>query len=118
MDILAINHLTAETFIGVYEWEKKLKQTIRLDLEFSVNAAHIAQNDDLQDAVDYAALAKQTTEFIESNSFQLIETLASRVADFLINTFHLSWIRLKVIKMGAIPNAKDVSICIERKLKE
>ncbi|MBS0357954.1 MAG: dihydroneopterin aldolase [Proteobacteria bacterium] len=113
-DILVINGLTVETSLGVYAWEKKIKRKIKLDFEIAVDIQKVASTDDLKSTIDYHALNQQVTEFLSENSFQLIETLAERVAEFVLEKFSVSWLRLSAYKAYAIPTAKEVGVIIER----
>lgn len=114
MDIFSIKQLRIETLLGVHPFEQKVPQTISVDLEFKTDITQAAKTQDLKDAVDYSQVAAQLTQFITNRSFILIEALAEQAAQFLKQEFHLPWIKLKISKIGCIPNAKEVSLEIIR----
>ncbi|MDH4039885.1 MAG: dihydroneopterin aldolase [Gammaproteobacteria bacterium] len=114
MDIVYIRELRADTVIGVYDWERKVRQTVVLDLELATDNRRAAASDRVEDALDYAALSGRLLSFIEGSAFQLIETLAERVAAIAIDEFGVPWLRLRLAKPGAVLRAGDVGVIIER----
>jgi len=114
MDILFIKELRIDTEMRVYEWENNVKQPISLDIEVGTNIAQAAATDDLQYALDYEAIADRVTEFITSQHFNLVETVAEQVATLLQTEFGATWLRLKVSKLSALKTTKAVGIIIER----
>lgn len=114
MDIVFIRDLRIETVIGVYDWERKIRQTISIDLEMGVDVRPAAISDHIDDALDYKAVAKRMIQFIGESEFQLVETLAQRCADIILNDFQVPWLRLRVSKPGAVTGALDVGVLIER----
>ena len=114
MDIVFIRELRADTIIGVYDWERKVRQTVVLDLEMAGNNIRAAQSDDVADALDYAAVSSRVLSFIENSQFQLIETMAEQVAAIVLEEFGVPWLRLRLCKPGAVPQARDVGVLIER----
>jgi 7,8-dihydroneopterin aldolase/epimerase/oxygenase len=114
MDSIRIRGLKVEAIVGVHDWERKLPRPVVIDLELSTDAARAARNDALKDALDYAAVARVVGEFVGASQFQLVETLAERLAEKLRNEFAVAWVRLEVHKPGAVPGAQDVSVAIER----
>jgi dihydroneopterin aldolase len=114
MDTLHISDLKITTFIGVYAWEQAVQQTVILDLELAIDAKKTAANDDLASTLDYDAISKRLTEFLNNGRFQLIETLAERCANLLREEFNIPWLKLRVSKPAAIAHAKNVSVMIER----
>lgn len=117
MDIVYIRELEIMTIIGIYDWERKLKQTVSLDLDMASDIKLAAARDDIAKALDYKQVAKRLIEFVEQSKFQLIETLAEQVAALVIKEFKVSWLRLRVGKPGAVSGAKDVGVIIERRAK-
>ena len=111
---ICIDELTIETLIGIHPWEQKLKQKLIFDLQCFVDTEKASDTDDLSHALDYEALSQQLSEFISANHFQLIETLAERSAEFLLNTFPIEKLILKLSKPGALSQAKNVAITIQR----
>ena len=114
MDIVFIRELRADTIIGVYDWEREVRQTVVLDLEMAGNNVRAAQSDDVADALDYAAVSSRVLSFIENSQFQLIETMAEQVAAIIIEEFGVVWLRLRLCKPGAVAQARDVGVLIER----
>lgn len=114
MDIVYIKQLVAYTCIGIHAWERKIRQKIILDLDMSVDVAACAQHDDLQKTLDYDHIARSLVNSIERSEVKLIETLAEKLAQQLINEFGVKWLRLKLNKPGAVDKAKEVGVIIER----
>ena len=114
MDTVFIRELRAETVIGVYDWERKVRQTVVLDLEMATDNRRAAESDAISDAVDYAAISSRLLAFIEGSEFQLIESMAEQVAAIVLAEFEVPWLRLRLCKPGAVAQAKDVGVLIER----
>ena len=114
MDIVFIRDLRIPATIGVYPWERAIRQTLSLDIELSTDIRRAAASDDIADALDYKAVAKRVITFVGESRFLLVETLAERVADLIVNEFSVPWLRLQVNKIGAVRGARDVGIIIER----
>lgn len=114
-DIIFLRGLAVETTIGFFEWERHVKQTVVLDLEFPCDCALAAGSDSVKDTVDYKSIAKRTIAFVGEAQFHLVETLAHKLAMTLLEEFHLPWIRLSLNKPGAIRGSRDVGVTIERR---
>ena len=114
MDIVFITGLRADTVIGVYDWERRIRQTVVLDLELASDNRRAAASDGIGDALDYAAISARLLSFIEESEFQLIETLAEQVAALVLAEFAVPWLRLRLAKPGAVAEARDVGVLIER----
>lgn len=114
MDIVFIRELRVETVIGIYDWEREIKQTVVLDLEMGSDVRRAAASDSIEDALNYKAVSKRLTGFIETSSFQLVETLAEGCAEILLQEFGIEWLRLSLNKIGAVSGARDVGVLIER----
>lgn len=114
MDTIYIHDLRIETVIGVFEWERRIKQTVVIDIEMAVDIRRAAGSDRLEDTLDYKAVAKRMIQFVGDSDFQLVETLAERVAQLVISEFKVPWVRLKVNKRGAVRGASDIGVVIER----
>ena len=114
MDIVYIRELRIETIIGIYEWERRIRQSVVLDLEMAADIARAAATDNIADALNYKAVAKRVIAFVEASQFQLVETLAERVAEIVLEEFGVAWLRLRVNKEGALRGARDVGVVIER----
>jgi|TARA_R110000751_G_scaffold34326_3_gene85114 dihydroneopterin aldolase len=114
VDKVYIEGLTFQTTIGFYAWEKEIKQTLVIDLAMGWNTAEAAKNDELSKTLDYAAISEAIVEFANANPVDLIETLAERIAEFLIANYQIPWLRLKLMKPNAVHNATTVGVEIER----
>ena len=114
MDIVFVRDLRIETVIGIYDWEREIRQTVVLDLEMGTDVAKGAASDRIEDALNYKAVAKRLIQFVGESRFQLVETLAERCAEIIRNEFGVPWVRLSVNKIGAVTGARDVGVLIER----
>ena len=114
MDIVYIKGLKTDAVIGVYDWERDIRQTLVLDLELAADNRAAAANDAIEDAVDYDAISGRILAYVADSEFELIETLAERVADIVLGEFGIPWLRLKLAKPGAVAEADDVGVIIER----
>ncbi|MEW6037362.1 MAG: dihydroneopterin aldolase [Pseudomonadota bacterium] len=114
MDIIFLRGLEIETIIGIYDWEREIRQTVVFDLEMATDIRRAAETDDIAHALDYKAVSKRLIEFVESSQFFLVETLAEQVAAILLNEFSIPWVRITLNKRGAIRGASDVGVLIER----
>ena len=114
MDIVYIRELEVRTIIGIFDWEREQRQVVSLDLEMGSDIATAAATDTIENALDYKAVAKRLIDFIERSEFFLVETLAERVADIVVNEFNVPWVKLRLGKPGAVTGSKDVGVIIER----
>ena len=113
-DRIFLRGLTAECIIGFIEWERRVRQTVVVDLELPVDCRRAASSDDVADTVDYKKVSKRALAYIEASEFKLVETLAHRLALLLLEEFGLEWVRISLNKPGAIRNSRDVGVVIER----
>lgn len=114
MDIVFLRGLRIETVIGIYDWEKEVRQPVILDLEMSADVAKAAASDRIEDALNYKAVSKRLKQFVSEGRFELVETLAERCAEIIRSEFGVAWVRLSVNKIGAVSDARDVGVIIER----
>lgn len=114
MDTVFINDLRIETIIGIYDWERKVKQTISLDLEMGTDIRKSAATDAIDDTLNYKAVAKRLIAFVGESEYQLVETLAEKIADIVLSEFDVRWLKLTVHKPGAVRGSRDVGVTIER----
>lgn len=114
MDIIFIHELHVETVIGVHPWERQIRQTLILDLELGADIRPAAATDQLDDTLDYQQVARRIGEFAAASDFQLVETLAERIAALLCREFAIPWLRLILRKPGALREAREAGIVIER----
>ena len=113
-DLIFLSDLRVQTVIGIWDWERAIKQTVGIDLEMEADIRKAASTDSIQDTLDYKSVAKRIIEFVEQSSFQLVETLAERIAGIVIDEFGVPWVRVRLSKPGAIRGSKEVGIVIER----
>lgn len=113
-DIVFIEDLRIDTIIGIYDWERKVKQTIALDIEMAADNKKPAATENIDDALNYKAVAKRMIAFTEESQFQLVETLAERLVEIILSEFSVPWCRLKLSKLGAVTGSKSVGVIIER----
>ena len=118
MDIVFINDLRIETIIGIYDWERKVKQTISLDLEMGTDIRKSAATDAIDDTLNYKAVAKRMIAFVEDSEYLLVETLAEKIAGIVLSEFSVHWLKLTVCKPGAVRGSRDVGVIIERGSRE
>ena len=118
MDIIYLRELRVETVIGIYEWERRIRQPVIIDLEMAADIRGAAATDNIEDTLNYKAVAKRLVTFVENSEFQLVETLAERLAEIVMSEFQVPWLRLEVNKKGAVRGARDVGVVIERGQKD
>ncbi len=114
MDIIFLHELKVETIIGIWDWERKIRQTVVIDLEMAADIRKAAVSDSVEDTLNYKLVAKRVQQFVADSEFQLVETLAEQIAAIVNEEFGVSWVRVKVNKPGAIRGARDVGVLIER----
>ena len=117
MDIIFLRGLEVETVIGIYDWERTIRQTVIIDLEMGTDIRNAAATDDIAHTLDYKTLSKRIIAFVEASEFQLVETLAEKISNIILDEFSVPWLRLTLNKKGAISGASDVGIQIERGAK-
>ncbi len=113
-DRIFLRGLEIECIIGFIDWERRVKQTVVIDLELPVDCRAASIRDEVEDTLDYKKVAKRVIAFVEASEFKLVETLAHRLALLLLEEFGVAWIRLSVNKPGAIRGSRDVGMSIER----
>ena len=118
MDTVFINDLRIEAIIGIYDWERKVKQTISLDLEMGTDIRQAAATDAIDDTLNYKAVAKRLIAFVEASEYQLVETLAEKIAAIVLSEFTVPWLKLTVHKPGAVRGSRDVGVIIERGVRD
>ena len=116
MDIIFIEELRAETWIGIYPREKAMPQTVEISLQIGVSTVSAGASDDIRDTVDYAVVVERLRGDLSSSHFNLLEALAEHVATYLLETFAVHWVRVSIAKLGMMPGVKRVGVVIERTL--
>lgn len=114
MDIIFLRELKVDTLIGVYEWEKRVPQTLQIDLEIALPHSRACHTDDIQDALDYADIVRDIQNALASRHFNLLEALAETIAQMLLNDFQSPWVKVSVAKLNAIRGSRMVGVSIER----
>jgi dihydroneopterin aldolase len=114
MDIIFLHELKVDAVIGIWDWERKIRQTVVVDLEIAADIRKAAASDSVEDTLNYKLVAKRIQQFVSDSEFQLVETLAERIAAIVIDEFGVAWVRVRVNKPGAIRGARDVGVIIER----
>src|SRR5690606_5650003 len=114
MDKVFIEGLEIEALIGIYDWERRIRQPLVFDLEMAFDNRGPAASDAISDTLDYKAVSKRLIEFVSASSFQLVEALAEQCAMLVLREFRVEWLRLKLRKPGAVRGARAVGVEIER----
>jgi dihydroneopterin aldolase len=114
MGIIFLQELKVDTIIGIWEWERRIRQTVVIDLEMSADIAKAAATDDVADTLNYKSVAKRVQSFVADSRFQLVETLAERIASIIREEHGVAWVMVRVNKPGAIRGSKAVGVMIER----
>lgn len=115
MDKIFLSALTVECIVGIWEWERRVKQTVIIDLEMAADIRRAAAADRIEDTIDYKKVAKRLLAFVGESQFNLVETLAEHIARVVVTEFGVTWVKVRLNKQGAIRGARDVGIEIERR---
>ena len=118
MDIIYLRELRIETVIGIYDWERRIKQPVIIDLDMAADIRRAAGTDNIEDTLNYKAVSKRLIGFVGESEYQLVETLAEKIAEIVISEFSVPWLRLTVHKPGAVRGSRDVGVIIERGSRE
>ena len=114
MDKIFIHALKTEAIVGIFDWERQVKQTVILDIEFSADIRKAALTDSIDDTLNYKRVAKRVLAFVDESRFHLVETLAEHVAMLILEEFAVAWVRISLSKPGAIRGSRDVGVMLER----
>ncbi len=114
MDKVFIEGLEIEALIGIYDWERRIRQTLVFDLEMAFDNRVPAASDAIADTLDYKAVSKRLIAFVQQSQYGLVETLAEECARIIREEFGVAWLRLKLSKPGAVTGSKAVGVIIER----
>jgi dihydroneopterin aldolase len=114
MDKIFLSDLRIETVIGIYDWERKIRQPVSIDLEMGTDIRRAAATDHIDDTLNYKGVAKRLIEFVGESEFQLVETLAERIAAIVLEEFGVPWVKVRLSKPGAVRGSKDVGVEIVR----
>ena len=114
MDKIFIHALKTEAIVGIFDWERQVKQTILIDLELSADIRKAALSDSIDDTVNYKRVAKRVLAFVAASQFHLVETLAEHLAMLMLEEFGVAWVGISLSKPGAIRSSRDVGVVLER----
>jgi dihydroneopterin aldolase len=117
MDIVFIEDLRIDAVIGIYDWERRVRQTLSFDIEMAFDNTVPAASDDIALTLNYKDVSKRLIDYVGASSFGLVETLAEQCAAIIRDEFGVSWVRLKLSKPGAVRGAKSVGVRIERGIR-
>jgi dihydroneopterin aldolase len=117
-DIIFLSGLTTECIIGIWDWERRVRQKVVLDVEMAADIRKAAASDSIEDTLDYKKVAKRLLQFVGDSQFQLVETLTERIAELVVTEFDVAWVRVRLNKQGAIRGSRDVGIQIERRRED
>jgi dihydroneopterin aldolase len=118
MDTIFLSGLTTECIIGIWDWERRVRQKVVVDVEMATDIRRAATTDSIEDTLDYKRVAKRLLQFIGESEFQLVETLTERIAEIVIREFGVPWVRVRLNKQGAIRGARDVGVQVERRRED
>ena len=113
-DRIYLRDLRTETIIGIYDWERKIRQTVSFDFEFPGDIRRAAKTDRIEDTLNYKSVAKRVLAFVETSEYHLVETLAEEVARLILKEFSVEWVKVTLNKPGALRGSRDVGVEIER----
>ena len=113
-DLIYIKDLRLQTIIGIFGWEREVRQEVSIDLEMTFDCKRAAKTDAIEDTIDYKKITKGIIKFVEESKFQLQETLAEGIADLVKNEYKVDSLKLRVSKPGALRHAEDVGVIIHR----
>ena len=114
MDTIFVHALKTEAIIGIFDWERQVKQTVVVDIEIGADIRKAALSDSIGDTLNYKRVAKRVLGFVEESKFHLVETLAEHIAMLLLEDFGVAWVRISLSKPGAIRSSRDVGVTLER----
>lgn len=118
MDKIFLSQLSVECIVGIWDWERRVKQTVVIDVEMAADIRRAAATDSIEDTIDYKRVAKRLLAFIGDSQYQLVETLTEQIARVIVTEFGVSWVKVRLNKRGAIRGARDVGIEIERRAQD
>jgi len=118
MDFIFLTGLTTDCIIGIWDWERRVKQKVVIDLEMGADIRRAARSDAIDDTLDYKRVSKRLLQFVGESEFQLAETLTERIAQVIVTEFDVPWVRVRLNKQGAIRGSRDVGIQIERRRED
>jgi 7,8-dihydroneopterin aldolase/epimerase/oxygenase len=118
LDKIFVHALKTETIVGIFDWERQVKQTVLIDIEFSADIRKAALSDSIDDTLNYKGVAKRVLAFVDVSSFHLVETLAEHIAMLVLQEFGVAWVSVALSKPGAIRSSRDVGVMLERNARD
>ena len=118
MDKIFLSQLSIECIVGIWDWERRVKQTVVIDVEMAADIRRAAATDSIDDTIDYKRVAKRLLSFVGESQYQLVETLTEQIARVIVTEFGVTWVKVRLNKRGAIRGARDVGIEIERRAED
>jgi len=118
MDKIFLTALSVECIVGIWDWERRVKQTVIVDVEMAADIRKAAATDHIDDTIDYKRVSKRLLQFVGDSQYQLVETLTEQIARVIVTEFGVSWVKVRLNKRGAIRGARDVGIEIERRAED
>ena len=113
-DTIYLYDLRVDAIVGIWDWERKIRQVVSIDLEMGADIRKAAASDSVEDTLNYKNVAKRVQQFVADSEFQLVETLAEKIAEIVLTEFDVPWVEVRINKPGAIRNARDVGVRIRR----
>jgi dihydroneopterin aldolase len=117
-DKIFLSGLTTECIIGIWDWERKVRQKVVIDLEMAADIRRAAASDSIEDTLDYKKVSKRLLQFVGESQFQLVETLTDRIAQLVVTEFDVPAVKVRLNKQGALRGSRDVGIVIERRRED
>jgi dihydroneopterin aldolase len=114
MDKIFIHALKTEAIIGIFDWERQVRQTVIVDIEIGADVRRAALTDSIEDTLNYKRVAKRVLTFVEGSQFHLVETLAEHLAMLVLEEFGVAWVGIVLSKPGAVRSSRDVGVALER----
>ncbi|MFL2693290.1 MAG: dihydroneopterin aldolase [Gammaproteobacteria bacterium] len=114
MDKVFIRGLEVEGIIGIFKWEREVRQIISVDIEMDFDNKKAAKSDSIEDALNYKLVGKRITSFIKNSKFQLVETLAENISKIILKEFPVTTVKVTLSKPGALRGSDSVGISITR----
>lgn len=118
MDKIFLSQLSIECIVGIWDWERRVKQTVVIDVEMAADIRRAAATDSIDDTIDYKRVSKRLLSFVGESQYQLVETLTEQIARVIVTEFGVTWVKVRLNKRGAIRGARDVGIEIERRAED
>lgn len=118
MDKIFLTALNVECIVGIWDWERRVKQTVIIDVEMAADIRRAAATDSIEDTIDYKRVAKRLLQFVGDSQYHLVETLTEQIGRVIVTEFGVSWVKVRLNKRGAIRGARDVGIEIERRAED